>query len=101
MLSSLNNRDLFLTVPEAGKSKRPASWVPSDGPLPGLQMEAFLLCPYMAERGSKPSHLFFSSVQFSHSVASDSLQPHELQHARPPCPSPTPGVYSNSCPSSR
>ena len=41
-----------------------------------------------------------SSVQFSHSVVSDSLQPHELQHARPPCPSPTPGVYSNSCPSS-
>ena len=40
------------------------------------------------------------SVQFSHSVASDSLRPHELQHARPPCPSPTPGVYSNSCPSS-
>ena len=32
---------------------------------------------------------------------SDSLQPHELQHARPPCPSPTPGVYSNSCPSSQ
>ena len=32
---------------------------------------------------------------------SDSLQPHELQHARPPCPSPTPGVHSNSCPSSR
>ena len=43
----------------------------------------------------------FSSVQFSHSVVSDSLQPHESQHARPPCPSPTPGVYSNSCPSSR
>ena len=43
----------------------------------------------------------FSSVQFSHSVVSDSLQPHELQHARPPCPSPTPGVHSNSCPSSR
>ena len=43
----------------------------------------------------------FSSVQFSHSVMSDSLQPHESQHARPPCPSPTPGVYSNSCPSSR
>ena len=36
----------------------------------------------------------FSSVQFSHSVMSDSLQPHELQHARPPCPSPTPGVHS-------
>ena len=37
---------------------------------------------------------------FSHSVVSDSLRPHESQHARPPCPSPTPGVYSNSCPSS-
>ena len=41
------------------------------------------------------------SVQFSCSVMSDSLWPHEPQHARPPCPSPTPGVYSNSCPSSR
>ena len=43
----------------------------------------------------------FSSVQFSCSVVSDSLQPHELQHARPPCPSPTPGAYSNSCPLSQ
>ena len=43
----------------------------------------------------------FSSVQFIHSVVSDSLQTHELQHARPPCPSPTPGVHSNSCPSGR
>ena len=43
----------------------------------------------------------FSSVQFSHSVMSDSLRPHELQHARPPCPSPTPGVHPNSCASSR
>ena len=43
----------------------------------------------------------FSSVQFSRSVVSDSLWPHELQHTRPPCPSPTPGVHSNSCPSSR
>ena len=42
----------------------------------------------------------FSPVQFSRSVVSDSLRPHESQHARPPCPSPTPGVYSNSCPSS-
>ena len=41
------------------------------------------------------------SVQFSHSVVSDSLWPHESQHTRPPCPSSTPGVYSNSCPSSR
>ena len=39
--------------------------------------------------------------QFSHSVVSDSLRPHELQHARPPRPSPTPRVHPNSCPSSR
>ena len=39
------------------------------------------------------------SVQFSHSVVLDSLQPHESQHSRPPCPSPTPGVHSNSSPS--
>ena len=44
---------------------------------------------------------FFSSVQFSSSVVSDSLWPHESQHGRPPCPSPTPGVYSNSCPLSQ
>ena len=42
----------------------------------------------------------FSSVQFSLSVVSDSLQPHESQHARPPCPSPSPGVHPSSCPSS-
>ena len=42
-----------------------------------------------------------SSVQFSCSVVSDSLRSHELQHARPPCPSPIPGVYPKSCPSSR
>ena len=41
------------------------------------------------------------SVQFSRSVMSDSLRPHGLHHARLPCPSPTPGPYSNSCPSSR
>ena len=42
-----------------------------------------------------------SSVQFSHSVMSDSLRPHELQHARPPCPSPASGVHPNPCPSSQ
>ena len=42
-----------------------------------------------------------SSVQFSRSVVSDSLRPHESQHARPPCPSPTPGVHPNPCPLSR
>ena len=41
------------------------------------------------------------SVKFGHSVMSDVLQPHEPQHTRPPCPSPSPRVHSNSCPSSR
>ena len=45
--------------------------------------------------------LSLSSVQFSCSVVSDSLQPHESQHARPPCPSPTPRVHSESHPSSQ
>ena len=43
----------------------------------------------------------FSSVQFSHSVLSHSLQPHGVQNVRPPCPSPTPRVYPNSCPFTR
>ena len=43
----------------------------------------------------------FSSVQFSGSVVSNSLRPHESQHSRPSCPSPTPRVHSDSCPSSR
>ena len=47
------------------------------------------------------SGMNFSSVQFSRSVMSDSLWPHESQHTRPPCPSPTPRVHSNSCLSSR
>ena len=45
--------------------------------------------------------MVISSVQFSRSVVSDSLRPHESQHARPPCPSPTPGVHPNPCPLSR
>ena len=45
--------------------------------------------------------IFCCSVQFSRSVVSDSLRPHQSQHARPPCPSPSPGVHSNSGPSSQ
>ena len=47
---------------------------------------------------NRKSLLTFSSVQFSCSVMSNSLRPHESQHARPPCPSPSPGVHSDSCP---
>ena len=54
------------------------------------------ICHELMGRGA-----MISSVQFSHSVVSDSLPPHGLQHARPPCSSPTPRVYSNSCPLSQ
>ena len=52
-------------------------------------------------RGTLICTLVCSSAQFSRSVMSDSLQPHESKHARPPCPSPTPGVHSDSCPLSQ
>ena len=65
------------------------------------------LCTYTHTQTHTCTHTGYSyvlwqvpSVQSSHSVLSDSLWPHESQHARPPCPSPTPWVYSNSCPSS-
>ena len=68
---------------------------PRDLPYPGIEPES-LASPALAG-GFFTS---FSSVQFSCSVVSDSLRPYELLHARPPCLSPTPRVYSNSCPSS-
>ena len=60
-----------------------------------------ILCALLLLTNTTAAELFKSlsdSVQFSYSVVSDSLRPHELQHARPPCPSPTAGVYSDSCP---
>ena len=48
--------------------------------------------------GESDRFILIYPVQFTRSVVSNSLRPHRLQHARPPCPSPTPGVYSNSCP---
>ena len=65
----------FKTIPKEKKCKK-AKWLSEEG----LQI---------AEK---------SLLQFSHSVMSNSLQPHESQHARPPCPSPTPGIYPNPCP---
>ena len=62
-----------------------------------LLIAKFRLKLKKVEKTTRP----FSSVQFTHSVMSDSLWPHESQHARPPCPSPTPRVYSNSCLSSQ
>ena len=69
-----------------------------------ISVVPFSSCPQSCPAsGSFPTSQLFTSgsVQFSHSVLSDSLRPHESQHARPPCPSPTPRVHSNSCPLSR
>ena len=64
---------------------------------------SFLCSKYLWDKKEKKffSCSQFNSVHFSHSVMSDSLRLREPQHARPPCPSPTPGIYSNSCPLSR
>ena len=56
-----------------------------------------ILKSYKVLYGPPISFSVFHSVQFSHSVVSDSLPPHEPQHARPPCPSPTPGVHPIPC----
>ena len=78
-------------------------WSPLDLPLlspfclPFLRSIFWLSSIHFTSR-SKPK---FISVQFSCSVVSNSLRPHESQHARPPCPSPSPGVHSNSRPSSQ
>ena len=65
------------------------TWASSDGQYRS-QIDYILCCQRW--RSS------ISSVQFNRSIVSNSLWPHGLQHARSPCPSPTPGVYSNSCP---
>ena len=69
---------------------------PTQGSNPGLSHCRWIL--YQLSHKRSPC---IYSVQFSRSVVSDSLRPHESQHARPPCPSQTPGVHSNSCPLSR
>ena len=67
--------------------------------LPAGHCESQCLLHLLAKQVFK--YLFLSSVQFSHSVVSDSSRPRGLQHARLPCPSPTPGACSNSCPLSQ
>ena len=75
-----------------------------DLPNPGIKHTS-LVSPELADRflttsasWEVPVRILFSSVQFSRSVVSDFLRPHEPHHTRPPCPSPAPGVYLNSCP---
>ena len=94
---------------------------PGDLPHPGNEtqspsLHADFFFSQLSKPPGKPSHVcaryifkyficvmspLHYSVQLSYSVVSDSLRPHESQHARPPCPSPTPGVHSDSCPSSQ
>ena len=69
-----------------------------------MNIDAKILNKILANRisnTSKSSYNMITSVQFSGSVVSDSLGHHESQHTRPPCPSPTPGVYPNPYPLSR
>ena len=80
----------WVPFPSPGDVLHPGIELPSPVS-PALQVDSLPL----SQQGS--SYI----VQFSHSLVSDSLRPHEPQHTRPPCPSPTPGVHSNSCPLSR
>ena len=73
---------------------------PMDCSLPGSSIHGIFQA-IVLEWGTIGQSVQFSSVQFSGSVVSDSLWPHALQHARPPCPSPSPGVHSDSRPSSQ
>ena len=64
-----------------------------------VNLPSYLLSPLLCS--TTPTTHIFICLQFSCSVMSNFLQPHGLQHARTPCPSPTPGACSNSCPSSQ
>ena len=81
----------FFTTSTTWETQMPPYLLPKEGPYMGPSQNW-----QDSEKFSRKLPLQFSSVQFSPSVVSDSLRPHELQHARPPCPSPTPGVHSNS-----
>ena len=92
----------YLTGTEV-PNPRPWNWLFRIGKFQWMNMDyhAERIIKWWDIKKSMHSYLATSSVQFSHSVVSDSLRPHELQHARPPCPSPTPEVHPNPCPSSR
>ena len=97
---------MFTSMKSSPQSKLWTSLSPHVSLCPFLipPLHPFFLPPSLGNRWSASIdsvHYRFSSVQFSCPVVSDSLRLHELQHARPPCPSPTPGRHPNPCPSSR
>ena len=100
----IQERLSFCFIEEAAIILLTPLWIA--GPPRSKNFQSLLVCGELSWDKDQPvlSVIFLgtdSSVQFSRSVISDSLWPHELQHTRPPCPSPTPGVYPNSCPSSQ
>ena len=105
---SLSSMMLLAPVPATAASEArgcgsqvPATSVGIWAPCWVQSLSHIWLCDPMDTMHARLLYPSLSSVRFSHSVVSDSLQPHGLQHSRTPCPSPTPGVYLNSCPLSR
>ena len=110
LISWLQSLSTVILKPKKMKSATVSTFSPiylpwSDGT--GCHDLSFLHVEFLAythnkrKQGLKQIIVPPCSVQFSHSVVSNSLQPHGLQHTRPSCPSPTPGVHSNSCPLSQ
>ena len=91
-LKWITNKDILYSTRNSAQYYMPA-WM--GGEFGGEWIHVYVWLSHFA------AYLKLPSVQFSHSVVSDSLRHHESQHARPPCPSPTPGVHSDSCPLSQ
>ena len=86
------------STPGSGRFPWRREWLPAPVFLTGEFHGQSSLAGSLHPCGHKQLDTIEWLVQFSRSVVSNSLQPHGLQHARPPCPSPSPGVYPNSCP---
>ena len=93
LLFSLHHFNFLLII-----FRKPLLCIRNDDNKPDLRTSSY---KFLWTTSKWSCYLQFNSVQFSHSVVSHSFQPHESQHTRLPCPPPTPGVYPNSCPSSR